>query len=736
MSCDCGCGPSTASPLTGLPVNRPWLSEIGYRPGSFASFRKALLNELARTPELSGLRSRVSDDYTVSAVEMWAAVADVLAFYLERIANDAFVRTAPTRDAVLRLVRLIDYHLAPGVAATTRLAFTLERGSEALIPARTRVQSVPGAGQTPQKYETLTALQADARLNRLRAMPAPVLVGATGSGTTSAVAAPDDQAIAAAGALAPGGKVVFFAPAAVEAQTIAGITTTDDLLRVSWVTPLSRNSFSAVSDESVPDVGAYRLGRTFRLFGHDAPRSVVVTQRTKPADPTTTYFLEVATDFSLHGDGSDADQIALDAAYADLEPGGRILAVASLAAGVTVAIPFQITTVAQRTMARSATPSGGAAVVTRSGTVTLLTLDKLSTRGLDKLLPSGDIRDVVIHELLGDALRFWSYAYPDMVTTRTVWVPGWRTGWRSIEVERTIAKGKYRPGTVLDLSDLAVGGQLVAADDGGTATAASVVTSSLAGSQVEFGPTSNDVSTVSQLGLDPTQSVAMTALVSGSHSAALFLAPPRELTAQIGDSPVMTLKLDPNLGPPHAGIGAAALQLALRQAAPESPAFANAVVTMTTDAFVVVPGVPGQEIRFGPSSTDSTTVFSMRLDPAQTRFLDGVLSGDVSGLVGTTVAGSVAMTLGANVSAGVSVNVAVNGTQRTPPLAVLANALAAAFKIKVLVSPDNRRLLVPAAVSPPRAALLVAGAALLRGATLPRCGNRLPPRQRRLRQSR
>ena len=698
MTCDCGCGGSTFQNL--LPANRPWLSEIAYRPGTFGSFRKALLHELSRTPELAALRSRVSDDYMISATELWAAVADVLSFYLERIANDAFVRTAPTRDAVLRLVRLIDYQLAPGVAATTKLAFTLERETRALIPVRSRVQSVPAAGEKPQKYETLAALEADARLNRLRALPAPVLIDATGNGTSSAVAAPDDEAVAAVAALTPGTPVVFFSPTYVEMQSVADLTAVDDLLRVTWKTPLAQvpfDVFSAVSNEQVLGVGAYRLGRSFRLFGHDAPRSVVVTQRVKPNDATTTYLIEAATDFTLHGDGTTATELALDAAYLDLEPEGRILAVASLttAAGAssTVALPFEITSVAQRATARTATPTGGTKVVTHSGTVSRLELAPLSSTTLDKLLPTGDIRDVVLYELLGDSLRFWSYAYPDLVTGQTVWIPGRRTGWESIEVGRRIEKGRYRAGTVVEVGDLQAGRSLLAVDgSGNVATAGVVAAASLVGHQVEFSATATDLTTVTGLGLDAGQSVRMTALASGQlgHMPDLT-GTPGEVTVQIGDSPPMTVTVEKQPGQPHLEAGAKALQKALRAAAPDSPAFSNALVTVIDDGIVVIPGAPGQEVRFGPSRSDATTVDTLRLGAGHTRFLDGVLTGDLTSLVGTTVNGSFAMALGPDAPKPFSVNVTIGGSAG---LGALAGALGNALKIRVLLTRDGRRLVL------------------------------------------
>jgi len=151
VSCDCGC--CTSGPAPREISNRPGLTAIAYREGTFATFRKAILDELSHTRSLQGLSTRLSDDYAITVVELWSAVADVLTFYEERIANEAYLRTAVQRDSLLRLVRLIDYELGPGAAATAALAFTLEQDATALIPVGTRVQSVPNEGQQPQKYE-------------------------------------------------------------------------------------------------------------------------------------------------------------------------------------------------------------------------------------------------------------------------------------------------------------------------------------------------------------------------------------------------------------------------------------------------------------------------------------------------------------------------------------------------------------------------------------------------------
>src|SRR3954462_7390747 len=117
MTKPCGCCEPLA-PLTPLAVaDGPARSAIAYRIGTYASFRESMLEEIVRTPDLAPLTTRRDDDYTVTIIDLWAAVADVLTFYQERYANEAFLRTARRRESVSRLARLIDYKLRPGVAA-------------------------------------------------------------------------------------------------------------------------------------------------------------------------------------------------------------------------------------------------------------------------------------------------------------------------------------------------------------------------------------------------------------------------------------------------------------------------------------------------------------------------------------------------------------------------------------------------------------------------------------------
>jgi hypothetical protein len=97
-----------AVPPTPLPVeNRPGLSAVSYRVGDYPSFRQAMVESLARAEALSGLTTRRSDDFSITLLELWAAIGDVLTFYQERYANEAYLRTARRAESVMRLAALL-----------------------------------------------------------------------------------------------------------------------------------------------------------------------------------------------------------------------------------------------------------------------------------------------------------------------------------------------------------------------------------------------------------------------------------------------------------------------------------------------------------------------------------------------------------------------------------------------------------------------------------------------------
>lgn len=169
----CGCCEGVEKLTPASVENRPGLSALAYRVGTHGRFAASMQVALAAHPELAELTTRAGDDPTVALLDAWATVLDVLSFYQERIANEGFLRTATERRSVLELARRIGYELRPGVAASTALAFTLQRGpgapETATVPVGTQAQSLPGQDETPQTFETVEAIEARAAWQDMRA---------------------------------------------------------------------------------------------------------------------------------------------------------------------------------------------------------------------------------------------------------------------------------------------------------------------------------------------------------------------------------------------------------------------------------------------------------------------------------------------------------------------------------------------------------------------------------------
>ncbi len=147
---------------------------LPYSSGSRQQFLDQLLAELARTDTADGkpfgLRTRAPDDPTVALVDAWATVADVIAFYQERIATEGFIRTASQPGSLLAIAQLVGYQPRPGLAASAWLAYTLQPDpvdTPVVLPAGLLAQSVPGTGELPQIFETTAELVARPSWNTL-----------------------------------------------------------------------------------------------------------------------------------------------------------------------------------------------------------------------------------------------------------------------------------------------------------------------------------------------------------------------------------------------------------------------------------------------------------------------------------------------------------------------------------------------------------------------------------------
>ena len=171
MSCSCGCCEGVHAITPQYVANRPGLTALRTRIGTYSSFFETLRARLSSAdyPELAGLRTRDPSDPVIALLDGVATMADVLTFYQERIANEAYLRTATERRSLVELARLIGYVPRPGVAASAYLAFGLEKdAAPTTIPRGTKANSVPNPGETMEAFETGDALHARVEWGAIR----------------------------------------------------------------------------------------------------------------------------------------------------------------------------------------------------------------------------------------------------------------------------------------------------------------------------------------------------------------------------------------------------------------------------------------------------------------------------------------------------------------------------------------------------------------------------------------
>jgi hypothetical protein len=121
----------------------PTLPAVDYTNKDFASLRQAMLDLASwRLPEWT---DRSPGDLGMVLVDLFAYVGDVVLYYQDRIASEAFLPTAAERRSVQHLLRLIGYELAAPLPASTELDLFFERPK----PNDPRIVRIrPGTGFT------------------------------------------------------------------------------------------------------------------------------------------------------------------------------------------------------------------------------------------------------------------------------------------------------------------------------------------------------------------------------------------------------------------------------------------------------------------------------------------------------------------------------------------------------------------------------------------------------------
>src|SRR5262245_15620358 len=182
--------------------NRAGLPRIAYRIGRYADFVEAMTRGIDAAPELSAWTHRDPDDPGIALMEGAAILGDILSFYQEHYANEAFLRTAAWRESVAELVRLTGYRLAPGIGGRATLAFEARGASPVVIregfPVKTDLADLPA----PAEFQTDAELVAWPHLGRFnlyrpRNYDASIASGAKSIELATVDGAGDSSALAA-----------------------------------------------------------------------------------------------------------------------------------------------------------------------------------------------------------------------------------------------------------------------------------------------------------------------------------------------------------------------------------------------------------------------------------------------------------------------------------------------------------------------------------------------------------
>ena len=149
---------------------------VDYLTKDYDGFRQAMLDQIPlRLPQWT---DRGESDFGVVLIELFAYVADLLSYYQDRVANEAYLASATQRRSVADLLRLIDYQIDPGLAATVHLHLDASADavvSGAQLPYQFKTAGRPGEADVTFEVTREFALRAANNaidLSALTALPA------------------------------------------------------------------------------------------------------------------------------------------------------------------------------------------------------------------------------------------------------------------------------------------------------------------------------------------------------------------------------------------------------------------------------------------------------------------------------------------------------------------------------------------------------------------------------------
>lgn len=432
------------------PLNRPALNHIGYRIGTYPDFVESMLRGINRAPALQAWTHRGADDPGIALLEGAAILADILSFYQERYANEAFLRTATWRESIAELVRLTGYRLAPGVGGHATFAFEVKGSAPLTLPLGFPLKADLAELEKPADFQTDAELIAYPHLSRFhlyrpRQYPSSLAANST-TLELQAVAGVSGPLAAEAARLKAGDRLMLL-PAEPSWTGTGGAMTTQQTPQVVKIKAIRQVLDRTLIDLEAPvaenwtaPVSAWRLGRSFRHFGHNTPAKYSQATSTNgkidgAREYSTDYLRDVSPDNmqigyaagSLFSGGplridpfTEPELLPLDHEVKDLLPNSQVIVQTRIIDPDGQVQALSVVRSLRRIRADSlsfAALTGASSVLTLD---TPLVRESRDTSGgvnagyvyLQSAPFSADIRDFVVHEVTSPALRLVPPAQP------------------------------------------------------------------------------------------------------------------------------------------------------------------------------------------------------------------------------------------------------------------------------------------------------------------------------------
>jgi len=344
MSCEHDCPKPTHFPLEIF--NRPALDEILYRAGDYCGIRDHMLDQLDKSRALQGWTHRGADDPGIAVLEGAAIVAEILAFYQNLYANEAFLRSANWRESVSALIQLTGYRLAPGVGGEALFAFAVTGEDPVIVPRGFGVKVQLENKDEPSIFENTQEVVAHPALNQFHVyQPRSGMQNISAGFTELELHAVDGAlGLAARSALIfdPGDRIMLVPDSSMfdaggGSVTSANAQEKPEILIVSEVKQVLDRIIirfeGALTITRGTTIRAFKIDRSFRHFGFNAPRYIV------KYDETTGLAKRELTQFvrNIYGNhifsGDDEEfysdifwrEMPLEVEVDDLPVGGKII---------------------------------------------------------------------------------------------------------------------------------------------------------------------------------------------------------------------------------------------------------------------------------------------------------------------------------------------------------------------------------------------------------------------------